>query len=846
MGAVVRQLARVLLVVLSTLLTGALAVAVNVATGGSLPGRLGTYQGWAWPAVAVLVLITGCLAAWEVAAESRRDAVADAADPPVVHVPPTSTVDSGANPAAAPAQIPPDVAVFTGREREITKIEELISRFSEQQQPMIVSISGGPGVGKTTLAIHLANRLRSLCPDAQLYVDLRGTGLNPLSTEPALDGLLRALGCSPDLSAGDLESKVALFRTQMAQRRALLLLDDARSYDQIRQLLTGSPTCIILVTSRHPLGVMAEAVSVLLGLMSEQDSVELLGSYVGRERIDAEPQSAALLARRCGYLPLALSIAGARLRSRPQWSVQDLAERMADERRRLDELRTGTIAVRAAFHLSYEEFDEEHARLFRRLSLLIGSQFGVGVVAAVVGAEEGETERLIEDLVDVHLLEVIAPGRYRMHELVRLFAHERAMSEESEHGREQVASRTLAYYLSEARARHALVGPVDPRVDDQAAPVVEVAPAARSTRRRATLLWFETERHNLTAAMRAAASRGEHGIAWRLMTLLAPFFDMRSYPREWMRLQELAVASARASNDPTGIAITLHDLGDVHRYVGDTDRAVECLHASLTGFRSNGDPLGEGRAHFTLGQLHRERHQSELAESHYARAAELFVPLRAYHDHAEVLIGQAGLRAEQGGLNESAELLGQALGLLRSGPRWQISDDHKEAWAVENLAVVRRLQGELAEAEELHLFSLEGMRELGDRFGEAHALSNLAEVRRIRGRHTDAIEHCAESLDIFGAIGHLWGEAKVRRTLGELEFERHHWTTAVVEFEQSADLYARASDTRQQIDTLRRLADALRHTSDRGRAESVEVQAAELLSTLDATQDGQDDNESHS
>jgi hypothetical protein len=319
-------------------------------------------------------------------------------------------------------------------------------------------------VGKTALAVHLAHELAPDFPDLQLYVNLHGyEPAQRLAPTQVLDRFLRTLRVLPEELPSELEEQAARYRGLLAGRRALVVLDNASSAEQVRPLLPASASCLVLVTSRDRLAglVATEGARVLmLDVLAPSEALDLLSRTAGPGRVDAEPEAASKVVRLCGYLPLAVRIAGARLATRPGMSLAALAERLSDERARLAELSAGDVGVRASFALSYQALDSDVSRMFRRLGLIPGPDFGRFVAAALLGRTPDEAERLLESLVDAHLVEMASrTGRYRFHDLVRLYAREKARTEESDSDREAALRRMFDWYLDIADAAERLLIP---------------------------------------------------------------------------------------------------------------------------------------------------------------------------------------------------------------------------------------------------------------------------------------------------------------------------------------------------------------------------------------------------
>ena len=297
--------------------------------------------------------------------------------------------------------------------------------------PMVV-ISGPPGVGKTALAVHVSHQLRECFPDGQLFVDLQGGLAGTLEPSTVLGGFLRALGVAASAIPADLHERVALYRTRLAERRILVVLDNAVDEAQVRPLLPGGEGCAALVTSRSRLAGIEGVCAMALGVLEEGESVELLARVAGQERVAAEAEAALAVVGLCGRLPLAVRIAGVRLATRSHLRLACMAELLSDEKRRLDLLGMGDLAVRTSFGLSYERLDPEARRAFRLMAQLEVPEISAWAIAALLGTSAERGEELAERLVDVHLLEQTPQGRYRMNDLLRVFARERLQQEESD------------------------------------------------------------------------------------------------------------------------------------------------------------------------------------------------------------------------------------------------------------------------------------------------------------------------------------------------------------------------------------------------------------------------------
>lgn len=404
-----------------------------------------------------------------------------------------------------PAQLPATVSDFTGRTSFVSELSDVLAAASASEgRVMAVSaLAGIGGVGKTTLAVHVAHRARNAFPDGQLYVDLQGAGARAVAPETVLGAFLRALGTADSAIPDSLEERAALYRSTLDGRRILVLLDNARDAAQVRPLLPGMEGCAALVTSRVRMVDLAGAHLVDLDVMSPEEALQLFTKIVGEERVASERESALDVVAACGFLPLAIRIAASRLAARRTWTVSVLAAKLADERRRLDELQAGDLAVKATFELGYGQLEPAQARAFRLLGLADGPDISLAAAAAMLDLPAEATEDLLESLVDTSLLESAAPGRYRYHDLVRLYA--RACAERDEQPpteRAAAMSRMLDFYLATAAGVYAIERPGD-RLVDHLEPT-EYA-GLGFDEGAAALDWLYTEAASLLACVRQSA-----------------------------------------------------------------------------------------------------------------------------------------------------------------------------------------------------------------------------------------------------------------------------------------------------------------------------------------------------
>ena len=676
-----------------------------------------------------------------------RENDVDAGEGPAVHA------RSATPPAlAVPHELPADIPNFTGRELELDRLLATLVP-EDTTSSNIAAIYGVGGVGKSALAVHAGRRLASRYPDGQIYVNFQGgeTGLRPLSPGDLVARVLRGFGLNGRHIPVDADEAAARLRSLMAGRRVLLVLDNAVSAAQVRPLLPASPTCVAIITSRGLLATLDGASQLHLGVLSPSEALRLLGKLCGADRLRAEPDAAEDLARQCDYLPLALRIAGARLAARPKWPVRALAERLADERTCLDELEAADLAVRSCFQVGYQALDGSAdakerlaARLFRLLGLHRGPDVGVWIAAALLNTTPTIAEAALERLVDAQLLETSDRRRYHMHGLLLLFAREQADKHEPEENRQAALQRMLDCYLATAHRGQRLLQPM--AVGGKRWSVE--APTPPLTCRADAFAWFEEERLNLLSSAQHAAEGPAH--LWDFIAGLAEvmfwFFQVRSYWRDFVEINELALEVAQRRGHRHGQALALNDLGYAHAGLRRLDRAVECLEQSREIFCELEDPLWE---RISLGAL-------------------------------------GAVRREQGHPDEAIECLQRALSYFQG-----IDHPNGVTAALNNLGLAYSDQGRFAEAIDCLEANLVICGRTHDLFCEVLAITNLGEVHYRAGRADTALEWYERSLPIHREIGDgyreaetLWRLGWARDALGQRARAREDWNAAQRLFEE--------------------------------------------------------------
>ena len=532
--------------------------------------------------------------------------------------------------ASGPAQLPADIADFTGRDEQVKRLSDLLSGIGASGDPgavRIAVVAGSGGLGKTSLAVHAAHRVRRRFPDGQLYVDLLGATAAPLLPGDVLARFLRDLGVDGRDIPVDEDERAARYRTTLARRRMLVVLDNARDAAQVRPLLPGSASSAVLVTTRSRMPDLASTKLVDLNVLDDDEALKLFVKVVGEERAAAEPEATAELLDACAGLPLAIRICAARLVTRSGWTIRAMAGRLTDEHRRLDEMRAGDLAVRASFEVSFTSLPPstdkrgiDPALAFRLLGLWHGPSISSAAAAAMFGVPEYSAEDALEVLVDTHLLESVATDRYRFHDLLRVYAAERAEADLLAAERDAALTRLLTWYMRTADAAATAVLPQ--RYDIPLESVGNDPPPLGFADAEEALSWYDGERANIVAATRQASASGRHEVAWRLPAPLFIIFNSRGNWAECIATHRVALDSARQAGDRRGEAWVLNNLGDALSVTGDPE-GVACLESSLAIRREIGDRMGEAQAANNVADTYQQLGRTDESLDLYQRALEL-------------------------------------------------------------------------------------------------------------------------------------------------------------------------------------------------------------------------------
>jgi tetratricopeptide (TPR) repeat protein/DNA-binding XRE family transcriptional regulator len=711
----------------------------------------------------------------------------------------------------APAQLPADVAGFAGRGRQLAALDALLADFDHGEGQgragavVISAIAGTAGVGKTALAVHWAHRVRARFGDGQLYVNLHGwaQGL-PLSPLQALARLLGALGVAPEAVPVDVDQAAGLYRSLLADRRVLVVLDNARDAEQVRPLVPGGPGCLVVVTSRSQLGGLVAshgARRLNLEVLTRDEAVSLLVGMLGADRVGAEPAAAAALAEVCGLLPLALRIVGARLAAHPGQSIAGWVARL----RRGDRLAELAVdgdpqaAVRAAFDCSYTTLAADVRRLFRLLGLVPGPEFTVEVGAALAGVAVGRARWPLELLADAHLVEPHASGRFGLHDLLRLYARQRTEQEDSEPQRQQARNRLFGWYLHTADAAAGLLYPQMLRLP--VPPAGAGPPAAGLKDRAGALAWLESERPSLIAAVQHAAVYGPRPVAWLLGDAMRGYFWEHRHMVEWLAVAHAALGAADAEGDPQAQAAAHRDLGMRYQCQGDITRATRHYSSALGLARRAGWVDGEAATLGTLGLLHTELGRLQQAADYHIQALDLYRQTGHAPGQATALGNLGDMARRMGRPEQAIDHSAKALALFRD-----IGAQGGQAMSLSNLGEAYRDLGRLNDAERHLNESLALARELGNRCCEVYDLSALASVHRDAGRLTPALELAEAAVTLAREIGDPAVEADALNTLGSVLLCLDRCEQAAERHRQALDLACQTNTRYPQTEALLGLA----------------------------------------
>ncbi|WP_345633090.1 AfsR/SARP family transcriptional regulator [Rugosimonospora acidiphila] len=712
----------------------------------------------------------------------------------------TGPESSGPAPAAirpvsiAPGMLPTDISDFTGRNAHITAVQEQLAQAQNDPERLavpVVAIVGKPGVGKTTLAVHVAHKVAVDFADGQLFADLHGRGTQRIGPMQILERFLRTLGVPGTAMPDGLEERAELYRALLSDRRMLIVLDNVEGESQVLPLLPGHRNSAVLITSQSRLSGIPGVEHVDLDVFDSRQSVELLSRIVGTNRVSAEPAAATALAELCGHLPLALRIAGARMATRLNWGMDQLVERLHNETRRLDELKHGGMAIRASLSLAYDAIDDEAKRLFRLLAVVDFPAFSGWVGAALLDVSLPDAQDLLDELTDAQLVDATGTGfgmqsQYRFHDLIRIFARERLVEEEPVGNRNEALGRVLGGLLflsSEAHQRiygGGFLQLKSPAVRwTQPNNIVEriIAPP---------LPWFERERATILAGVRQAAQAGFVDLCWDLAITAVTLFELRFYLNDWRETHEIALAAVRRSGNRLGQAAVLYSIGALSMTEQRFADARRELESAIVLFRVVDNVQGVALSVRNLAFLDRMSGDFVEASRRYEQALKVFREQGDMVAAAYALHNLAQVRMECGSPEEAKRLLEEALDLSqRCGSR------RVEAQVLHRIGSLHLQGGEAGEAAHVFDQALSAARDIGDTVGEAYALHGLGMAQLGAGAFEAASAALEKALDVATIAGEQLVEARVSLGLGELALAQNAPARAVGHLRRALDLFRR-------------------------------------------------------
>jgi tetratricopeptide (TPR) repeat protein len=734
------------------------------------------------------------------------------------------------------AQLPADVDRFTGRVQELAELDRVLTGTAKQSSAAggeatavaIFVISGAAGVGKTALALRWAHRVRGEYPDGQLYVNLRGYDPDqPLSAEDVLAGFLRSLGVAGQEIPLEIDERAAAYRSLLNGRRVLVVLDNAATVEQVRPLLPGTASCLVVVTSRDFLaGLVARHGARRLDLdpLPPKDAVTLLRALIGR-RIDTEPQAAATLAEQCARLPLALRVAAELAAARPGTNLTELVTELSDEHRRLELLDAGgdpRTAIRGVFSWSYRHLPADAARMFRLIGLHPGPDFDPSAAAVLADISLKWAHQLLDLLHRAHLTWLTPSNRHGMHDLLRAYATYLASEEEPEPQRRAALTRLFDHYLNTtAAAANTLVpAPQDHPPPPIRPPTTPNPAVADPTTARA---WLDAERTTLTTVIAYTAAHGWPSHTTHLATTLYCYLETAGHYLDALTILTQACHAARQTSDRSAEARALTNLGLVYFWQGHYQQATEHHQQALALCREIHDRAGEADALTRLGLVYQQQGSYQQATEHHQQALALFREISHRDGEANVLDDLGVAYWHQGHYGQAAEHLQRALALFR-----QIGHRVGEAHALGYLGLIHQRQGRYGQAAEHLEHALILFRQIGHRIGEARALVSLGGVYQHQGRPVQALDHLEHALALFREVGDRVGEADALTLLGGVYQGQGHHDQANTHQQQALALYREIGHPTGQACALNSLGE-IRYATGQPREALVQHTAALTL-----------------
>jgi tetratricopeptide (TPR) repeat protein len=688
--------------------------------------------------------------------ELRNQAIAERAECEESVGPPpegTGTV-TGLAGGIVPRQLPISPANFAGRENELAQLGQLLALCSA---PQVIAVSGMAGVGKTTLALHWAHDVAEWFPDGQLYLNLRGydTLAAPVTPARAVRGLLDSLGVPPERIPVDLDAQAALYRSLLADRHILVVLDNARDGEQVRPLLPGSPGCVALVTSRSHLTsliITDGAYPLILDVLNNHEARDLLAGRIGQNRVDAEPEAAEHIIASCGRLPLALSVVAARAAAHPTFSLRALARELRDSSTgELDALDNdeATVSLRTAFCRSYEQLSSPAARMFRLLALHPGPDITIAAAASLAGLSATTARSVLTELASAYLTTEQEPGRFTLHELLRAYAAERVKHQDSGAERHAASRRMLDHYLHTAHSASRLINPhpvYGPLSLEQPCAGTVLESLADD---RAASTWFDAEYLVLIAVADHAAATCEDTHAWQLAGSLNEYCRRQGRWEDWLNIQRTALTSAQRQDSRLGQACAHAAIGRACSWLGRHDDAGAHLHQALHLFGELGDKPGQASIHMSLAWIADRQYHAADALANDRQALALYRAAEHAPGLASALNNLGWSYTQLGDYSQALACCQEALALQR-----RLDDLRGQAHTVDSLGYAHHHLGQHKEAAASFRQALALYQQFGSLNSQVEVLDHLGDSLAAAGDRAAANANWTRALDILTEISH--------------------------------------------------------------------------------------------
>jgi tetratricopeptide (TPR) repeat protein/transcriptional regulator with XRE-family HTH domain len=731
--------------------------------------------------------------------------------------------------AAATRALPRDIAAFTGRQAELAQLTGALAAVAVDGGVVgIHAIDGMAGIGKTTFAVHAAHQLTASFPDGQFFLPLHAhtRGQRPVGPADALASLLLTAGVPAGQIPPGLEARAGRWRDHVADKKILLVLDDAAGHEQVRPLLPGTAGSLVLVTSRRRLAALQDATVISLDILPAEEAAALLARLAARPGLRAGDPVVGEITRLCGYLPLAIGMLASQLRHHPAWTPAGLAAELAAAKQRLELIHAENASAAAAFDLSYADLTPGQQQLFRRLGLIPGADFDARAAAALDDTSLEAARRNLEHLYDQHLITEPAPGRYQLHDLLREYARTLAAADDPADSA-AATGRLLDYYLHTALAagQHIVttylhVGSLPPARPPTCAPQLSTPGQA--------VTWLEAERANLQAAAEYAAASELPRYAMLIPAAMACFLDIRGYWHQGIALHQTALATARQAGDRPGQARALMLLWGMHSMTGHLTSATAAAEQALELFRDLGDRVGQGDAIISLGHMHDRTADYPAARACAEQALELFRDLGDRRGQAEALLGLSNAYEETSDYPAARACAEQALELFRD-----LGHRHGQADTLTRLGTIQRQTGDYPAAAASQQQALELFRDLGAPHGQAEALLELGALQRQAGDYPAAATSVQQALKLSRDLG-AGREGWALNELGLIQQLTSDYPAAAASHQEALRLNCADGDRWRQADVLNNLGELASRTAATRQARDHHEQALAIAAEIGA------------